>query len=164
MKDVHAGAGGVFALALDLLFLYALLSTFAGSGLTLFYPLAVAEAGATIAMTAVIAFGKPLGPGMGAVAIAAAKKRHFAAGLALGWAAIAIVTIAVGLLYTDVSALRLGLAGVAAALPPLAVAAAVLAVSRRNFGGVNGDVMGAANEIGRIAALAAMGAVLWTHF
>jgi adenosylcobinamide-GDP ribazoletransferase len=35
-------------------------------------------------------------------------------------------------------------------------------VAERNFGGVNGDVMGAANEIGRIAALLVLGMLVWT--
>jgi adenosylcobinamide-GDP ribazoletransferase len=63
-----------------------------------------------------------------------------------------------------VPAWRLGAAAIAALVSSLAIGAVLIRVADRNFGGVNGDVMGAANEIGRIAALAAMGVVLWTHW
>jgi adenosylcobinamide-GDP ribazoletransferase len=164
MKDVHAGSGGILAIGLDLLFLYALLSTFAGSDMPLLYPLLVAEVCAKVTMITVIAFGTSLGPGMGAMAIAAAKKSHYIAGVIIALAVIIIATLATGMSYTGVPAWRLGAAGIAALLSPFAVAAVLMRAADRNFGGVNGDVMGAANEIGRIAALAAMGVVLWTHW
>jgi adenosylcobinamide-GDP ribazoletransferase len=164
MKDVHAGAGGILAIGLDLLFLYALLSTFAGSDMPLLYPLLVAEACAKMAMVTVIAFGTSLGPGMGAMAIAAAKKSHYVAGVIIALAAISIATIATGMSCSSVPTWRLWAAGIAALVSSFAVGAVLLRVAGRNFGGVNGDVMGAANEIGRIAALAAMGVVLWTHW
>jgi adenosylcobinamide-GDP ribazoletransferase len=164
MKDVHAGAGGILAIGLDLLFLYAMLSTFAGSDVPLLLPLFVAEVCAKVAMITMIAFGKSLGPGMGAVVIAAAKKSHYAAGIIVAWAAIAIVVVVTGMFYHGLPEWRIWLAGLLAMLSPLAVAAVVLAMSRRNFGGVNGDVMGAANEMARIAALVVMGAVLWMRW
>lgn len=164
MKDVHAGAGGILAIGLDLLFLYALLSTFAGSDVPLLMPLFVAEVCAKVAMITVIAFGKSMGPGMGAMVIAAAKKSHYAAGIIVAWTAIAIALAMTGMFYGGLPVWRIGLAGLLAMLSPLAVAAVVLATSGRNFGGVNGDVIGAANETARIAALAVMGAVLWMHW
>ncbi|OPY25368.1 MAG: cobalamin synthase [Methanocella sp. PtaU1.Bin125] len=164
MKDVHAGAGGILAIGLDLLFLYALLATFAGSGMSLLFPVFLAEVGAKIAMITVIAFGKSLGPGMGATVIAAAKKSHYVAGIAVAWAAIAIATGITIISYDDFPAWRIGLAGLLAALAPLAVADAVRVTAGRNFGGVNGDVMGAANEMARIAVLVVMGAVLWMRW
>lgn len=164
MKDVHAGAGGILAIGLDLLFLYALLSTFVGSDVPMLLPLFVAEVSAKVAMITMIAFGKSLGPGMGAMAIAAAKKSHYIAGILVAWTAIVIALVITGMFYTGLPVWRIWLAGLLAMLSPLAVAAVVLAMSGRNFGGVNGDVMGAANETARIAALAIMGAVLWMHW
>jgi adenosylcobinamide-GDP ribazoletransferase len=164
MKDVHSGAGGILAIGLDLMFLYALLSAFAGSDVPLLYPLLVAEVCAKVAMITVIAFGTSLGPGMGAMAIAAANKSHYAAGVIIALVAIAIATVATGTYYTGVPAWRLAAAAIAALLAPFVVAAVLMRTADRNFGGVNGDVMGAANEIGRIAALTAMGVVLWTHW
>lgn len=164
MKDVHAGSGGILGIGLDLLFLYVLLSAFAGSDVPLIYPLLVAEACAKVAMISVIAFGTSMGPGMGALAITAAKKSHYAAGVIFALAAIAIAMAATGMLYSGLPAWRIWAAGAGAALSPFVVAALLMRAADRNFGGVNGDVMGAANEIGRIAALAFMGVVLWTHW
>ena len=164
MKDVHAGAGGIMAIGLDLLFLYALLSTFAGSDMPLLYPLLVAETGAKVAMITMIAFGKSLGPGMGAVAIAAAKKSHYAVGVIVAWAAITVAMVSTGMLYDGIPVWRIWMAGIAAMLSPIVAAAILMSVADRNFGGVNGDVMGAANEIGRITSLIVMGVILWTHF
>jgi adenosylcobinamide-GDP ribazoletransferase len=164
MKDVHAGAGGILAIGLDLLFLYALLSTFAGQNFPLLMPLLIAEICGKAAMITVIAFGKSLGPGMGAMAIAAAKKSHYMAGITIAWTAILIAAVVTGMFYDGLPVWRIWLAGLLAMVSPLAVAAVVLATAGRNFGGVNGDVMGAANESARIAALAVMGAVLWMHW
>jgi adenosylcobinamide-GDP ribazoletransferase len=164
MKDVHAGSGGILAIGTALLFLYALLSTFAGSDLPLLYPLLIAEACAKVAMITVIAFGTSIGPGMGAMAIAAAKKSHYTAGVIVALAAITIATVVTGMLYTDMPAWRIWAAGIAAMISPFVVAILLMRAADRNFGGVNGDVMGAANEIGRIAALAVTGMVLWMHW
>jgi adenosylcobinamide-GDP ribazoletransferase len=164
MKDVHAGAGGILGIGLDLLFLYALISTFAGFDMPILYPLFVAEACSKVSMITVIAFGKSLGPGMGAIAIAAAKKSHYFAGITIAIAAIAIAAAATGTFYTGMPAWRIWAAAIGAIISPFVVAALLMRAANRNFGGVNGDVMGAASEIGRIAALVVMGVVLWTHW
>jgi adenosylcobinamide-GDP ribazoletransferase len=164
MKDVHAGSGGILAIGLDLLFLYALLSAFAGSDMPLLYPLLVAETCAKVAMITVIAFGTSIGPGMGAMAIAAAKKSHYAAGVVIALTAITIATVVTGMAYTGLPAWRIWAAGIGAILSSFVVAALLMRAADRNFGGVNGDVMGAANETGRIAALAVMGVMLWMHW
>jgi adenosylcobinamide-GDP ribazoletransferase len=164
MKDVHAGSGGILAIGLDLLFLYALLSTFAGSNMPLLYPLLVAEVCAKVATSTVIAYGTSLGRGMGAIAIAAARKEHYRAGIAIATAAVIIATALTALVYSGTPFLRLLVVGVGAIISSMAAAVMLMKVADQNFGGVNGDVMGAANEIGRIAALAAMGVVLWMHW
>lgn len=164
MKDVHAGAGGILAIGLNLLVLYALISDFAGSGYKLFYPLLVAEICAKVAMITVITFGKSLGPGMGAMAIAGAKKSHFTAGFIFAAAVISLATIVIAMQNHGNYAWSVGLAGLAAILSPLVVAVVLMRIADRNFGGVNGDVMGAANEIGRIAALMVMGVIIWMPF
>jgi adenosylcobinamide-GDP ribazoletransferase len=164
MKDVHAGSGGILAIGLDLLFLYALLSTFTGSGLPLLYPLLVAEVCAKVAMITVIAYGASIGPGMGAIAIAAAKKEHYRAGIAIAAAVIIIATAATAISYSGLPFLRILVVGIGAMISSLVAAALLMKAADQNFGGVNGDVMGAANEIGRIAALAVMGVILWMHW
>ncbi len=163
MKDVHAGSGAILAIGLDLLFLYALLSTFAGSDVPLLYPLLVAEVCAKAAMITVIAFGTSLGPGMGAMAIAAAKKDHYVIGILIALSAIVIVAF-VTEIFTGIPTWRIWTAAIVAMMSPFAVAVLTMRAADRNFGGVNGDVMGATNEIGRLAALAAMGVMLWMHW
>ncbi|OYR41115.1 hypothetical protein DJ82_06300 [Halorubrum sp. Ib24] len=53
--------------------------------------------------------------------------------------------------------------GVAALLAALATAALLRRWSRRRLGGVSGDVLGATNELARVAALHA-GVIAWTRF
>ena len=55
------------------------------------------------------------------------------------------------------------LSGVAALLAALATAGLVRRWARRRIGGVSGDVLGATNELARIAALHA-GVIAWTRF
>ncbi|WP_144799812.1 adenosylcobinamide-GDP ribazoletransferase [Halorubrum depositum] len=55
------------------------------------------------------------------------------------------------------------LPGVAALLAALATAGALRGWARRRLGGVSGDVLGATNELARVAALHA-GVIAWTRF
>ncbi|WP_424359797.1 adenosylcobinamide-GDP ribazoletransferase [Methanocella sp. MCL-LM] len=164
MKDVHAGAGGLLFMAMDLLFLFALAMTFAGSSTWLFVPLLVAEICAKVAQVTIIAFGKSAHEGMGSYMIARMKKMHYLAAVAGGWITIAIVMVGAALLSGGGNPVRVIVAGGLVMLSPLATALIILMIADRNFGGVNGDVIGAANEIARIAALGVMGAVLWMRF
>ncbi|CAJ37698.1 adenosylcobinamide-GDP ribazoletransferase [Methanocella arvoryzae] len=164
MKDVHAGAGGLLFMAMDLLFLFALAMTFAGSPTWLFVPLLVAEGCAKVAQITIIAFGKSAHEGMGSYMIARMKKEHYLAAVIGAWIAIGIAIIGAAIIPGGGNPLRVIMAGGLAMLSPLAVALIILIISDRNFGGVNGDVIGAANEIARIAALGVMGAVLWMRF
>lgn len=164
MKDVHAGAGGLLFMAMDLLFLFALAESFAGSSTWLFVPLLVAEVCAKVAQITIIAFGKSTHEGMGSYMISRMKRGHYLAAVAGAWIVIAIAIAGAALISGAGQPLRAYLAGGLAMLSPLATALIILAISDRNFGGVNGDVIGAANEIARIVALGVMGAVLWMHF
>lgn len=146
MKDVHVGAGGVFFIVICLLALYAAISFAAGAGISLFLALFCAEIGAKAAMATAITFGKSLGTGMGAVTIAGARKSHYVIGLVIAailcWVAMGVTGILV-LFATVMTGLILAY------------------VAKNNFGGVNGDVIGATNEIARVVAIIAAGAVLW---
>lgn len=164
MKDVHTGTGGILFLALDLLFLFALLSEFAGSWLPVLLPLLAAEVGAKLAMSTVIAYGRSTAPGMGSFMIERASREQHLLGAIAALAAVAMATLFTALWCRDLFNARLWLGSLLALLASLAAAAAVMLVADRHFGGVSGDVMGAANEIARIAALAAMGATLWMRF
>jgi adenosylcobinamide-GDP ribazoletransferase len=164
MKDVHAGAGGLLFMAMDLLFLFALAETFAGSSTWLLVPLLVAEVCAKVAQITVIAFGKSAHEGMGSYMISRMKKTQYLAAVAGAWIIIVTAIVGAALISGAGQPLRVFLAGGLAMLSPLATALIILVISDRNFGGVNGDVIGAANEIARIVALGVMGAVLWMHF
>lgn len=177
MKDVHAGAGGILFISMDLLFLYSVISVFVGIGFSLLFALIVAEICAKTAMTTVATLGKSIHPGMGAVVIAGAKKDHYVKGLALA-VAICCVTMGIagfyyylpwlaspgGIFYVAGRMATMAALGLLAITSAVAVAFGILIVADRNFGGVNGDVIGASNEIARIAALALMGILLWMHF
>jgi len=164
MKDVHAGAGGILFIGMDLLFLYATISLFAGFGaFHLLLGLLAAEVCAKVCMATVAAFGESLGPGMGAMLIEKTKREHYMFGLAF---AIVVCVAAAGLFAVLPGARpNLPLYALAGFLP-VSVSAAlglfIVDVADRHFGGVNGDVMGAANEIGRVAALLVLGVLVWT--
>ena len=78
---------------------------------------------------------------------------------------ISSATIVIAWQNHGIYAWYMGLAGLSSHTISTAWSAVVLMrIADRNFGGVNGDVMGAANEIGRIAALIVMGVIIWMPF
>ncbi|HMK46360.1 MAG TPA: adenosylcobinamide-GDP ribazoletransferase [Methanocella sp.] len=164
MKDVHVGAGGLLFMAMDLLFLYALISTFAGSPMPLFIPLLVAEVCAKVAMAVIIAFGESTHQGMGSYMIERANRKHSMISVIGAWMVIIAMMLVAAWLWNGGSSIQVMIACGTVMLSPLVTALAMLAIADRNFGGVNGDVIGATNEIARILALCVMGVVLWTHF
>jgi len=167
MKDVHAGAGGILFIGMDLLFLFSAISLFAGyGGIALFMGLLVAEMCAKASMTTVAAFGKSLHPGMGSLLVDGTRMGHYVLGVLI---AFAVSGLAAGLLppllgYSGlelVRCLQFTVAGFLAVAVSLVAGLLLADMAGKNFGGVNGDVMGAANEIGRIAAFLALGILLW---
>jgi adenosylcobinamide-GDP ribazoletransferase len=174
MKDVHAGAGGILFIGMDLLFLYSAISLFAGMGFILLFPLFVAEICAKVAITTVASFGRSAHEGMGALVVNGAKKDHYSIGLLMAIAA-AFMAMAFWALstssYSDLTiyglfmvlerAFTMGILGLLAVISALAVGLAFINLGDRHFGGVSGDVMGASNEVARIVALLLMGILLW---
>jgi adenosylcobinamide-GDP ribazoletransferase len=159
MKDVHAGAGGILFIGMDLLFLYAAVSMFAGmGGYYLFAGLIVAEVCAKVCMTTAIAFGKSLPAGMGKALMDKTKKDHYIIGLAI---AIIVCVLAAGFAVAPWFDARYALIGFLSVSVSAALGLFIADLAEHNFGGVNGDVMGAANEIGRIAALIVLGILIW---
>jgi adenosylcobinamide-GDP ribazoletransferase len=164
MKDVHAGAGGILFIGMDLLFLYATVSLFAGFGAPyLLTGLLVAETCAKVCISTVAAFGTSLHQGMGSMLIERTRKEHYMAGLAIA------IVISVGAMWLLAfqpfiwrRALLLPLAGFLAVALSVALGLLIVDIATKNFGGVSGDVMGAANEAGRIASMLALGVLLWT--
>jgi len=149
MKDVSLGTGGAVFISVIILTAYAVLSDMPGRLLPL--ALLAAEISAKQAMIAFAAFSSSLQKGFGQIMIERTGGRQFLIGLTIS---ALLCSAALG---------PLGLAALAASQ----VAALVLImVARNNFGGATGDGIGAANEVGRMAALAGaltLGGVLpWT--
>lgn len=161
MKDVHAGAGGLLFMAMDLLFLYSMLSLFSGFQLYIIFPLFIAEVCAKMAMMTVIAFGRSAHEGMGAFMMQRMQKWQYYASMIIAVTIILSMTMLAAYAGGGIQPLRIALACFAAMLSPFAVAFALIFIGNKNFSGVNGDVIGAANEIARVTALVVMGVVLW---
>lgn len=139
MRDPSTGAAGTASLVLYFGGMAAALSTVRGA--ELLAALVAAEAAAKLSMVAVAAAGRPAAPGTGAM---------FASAMS-GWRRPA-ASAAIAAAIAGAAAGPAGLAMLAAAVGS---ALALTALAGRAFGGVTGDVMGAANELGRLAAVLA---------
>jgi adenosylcobinamide-GDP ribazoletransferase len=150
MKDTAVGTGGALAVALTVFGLGA-----AGVALADLPPAALAvvvaaEVGAKAAMATLVCLGSAPHEGLGSALTANATRRDLAP--------VVLVAAPAALAAWP------RIAPTAAAL----VAAFLVALGTRRWaratlGGVSGDVLGATNELARIAALHA-GVVAWTHF
>lgn len=149
MQDVALGVGGIFFCVLSLLSFYVSLSLIqslrVNAGVILFSSILLAEVCAKQSMVTASAFAKPIHEGLGALTIKNTTRLDllasflfsaFTAGLVLGWTGIS------ALLFSTLSALFL------------------LKISNHSFGGLSGDGIGAANEVGRITALFTAGLLL----
>lgn len=148
LKDTTLGVGGTVALSA------AVLATALGLLGVARLPVAVgvgtvvaAEVGAKAAMAGVACLGRARHKGLGSAFTARAEPRSLVA--------VVAVALPVAALAWPVAALTLGGAVAAGAL--------VAWWANRLVGGVNGDVFGAVNEVGRIAGLH-VGVVVWTLF
>lgn len=149
MKDPHSGAAGIFVVASYLiLFLVAAseacenpMEDVGSSGLPWPVPVAsgfvLSEVSAKLAMNVSMYLGPSAREGMGAVFVEESKPWKMASALA--------IAAGVCFLFTGLLSVIL-IAGIISSV-------VVTTVARRNFGGVTGDVFGAANEIGRLATL-----------
>ena len=139
MRDASVGSAGMAATSLCVVGLVASISL--TGGLDLLRAVLVSEILAKFAMVLAAGLGRPASPGgSGSVFVAAmARDRR---GLAAASGVMMVPVVVVG--HT---------AGLAMLGATVAVTLAVLAASRRGFGGVTGDVMGAANELARLASL-----------
>ena len=105
----------------------------------------IAETCGKQAMLTIATFGKSFQEGLGSMTIAGGTRRNFLIGMAF--------TIIV-------SGLLLGIAGWIALIVSTIAAFIILKVSNRHFKGLNGDGIGMANEIGRVAAIASVAFIL----
>ncbi|MBI4363003.1 MAG: adenosylcobinamide-GDP ribazoletransferase [Euryarchaeota archaeon] len=145
LRDHALGAGGLLLGGSALLLLIPALMSAAGGTRPLLLRLGVlvaAEAHAKAAMTVLIGLGRPMAEGMARPFLLSRRPHH--APLAIGLAAVSAL-------------LWLGPPGLALTAVSLGVALALLALAHRGLGGVNGDVLGASNELTRLAVLLSAG-------
>ena len=140
MKDLNTGIAGLFAVVMVLL-----LQVYSLPFLP-FYALYLAELNSKFAMLLALATKKPLGRGLGAYFMEGMNRRQLAIGTALYF----LLLLPIGCIEPRSLASSLG----------LLAGAYVVHLSLKNFGGLNGDCIGAVAEITRAGALLGM-AVVW---
>ncbi|MFZ2411137.1 MAG: adenosylcobinamide-GDP ribazoletransferase [Candidatus Methanoperedens sp.] len=150
MRDTAVGTGGlVFCIIAIIGIFVSLISILEINLLLLPYALIVAETSAKQSMVTVAAFGRKLYDGFGAMTVENTKSSDFLTGM--------VFTGAVSYFFLDVF-------GVEAFIASQLSGLLVLHTANRHFGGVSGDVVGASNEIGRLAALLYIGGLAWMRF
>lgn len=143
MGDLRVGIGG-----LTLTLMVTLSSIFAVSQLPLnlvVQGLTASEASAKLSMVFLALISRPARAGLGSKFIEGVKRR--------GGAAKFFVALISSL---AIAFLALSLIGVLMLVAGLLTAAAIATVSAKEFGGVTGDVFGAANEVSRMVSLMAL--------
>lgn len=152
LKDRTMGIGAVTALLITSLVSWAALLqllALCGGGSDLVWLLIAAEISARLSMMMVIAVAKPSHDGSGSIFIETMKGWRSAVGIILSLAVLAMLVLVIPA------------AGVLAAAVAAAMTGMVLAATGRHwFGGCGGDILGAAVELGRMAALLALAAAL----
>ena len=141
MRDGSVGAAGTSAVALSCIGAVAGLSL-AGGAYGLVLAVVLSEAAAKFAMVLMAAAGRPAAAGSSAVFAAAAHGRAGRLRLAAAAAAAAVPAVVLG-----------GHAGALALAAAAAAALVLVLVSSRSLGGITGDVLGAGNEVARLAAV-----------
>jgi len=161
LKDTNLGTGGVSFCILLLLTLYGSIRAVQEGGLTvfgsnlpmlMFASMFIAEVSAKQSMLTIAAFGKPIPPqdkqaypGLGAMTMNGATRKNFLIGFIFG----AVVCF-----------LPFGWIGLIPYMAACTSALVILNRSYAHFGGLNGDGIGTANEIGRVTALIIIAVIL----
>jgi len=138
LADRQIGTGGFAAGAAVLLLTFAALSGIRD----LLWALIIAEVAGKFSMAILTVYGEPFRDGIHAALHRQAK----------GWFPLAAALLCTPLILLPVAPVRLA----AAVLPAILVPALLLVISRHLFGGVNGDVVGASNDLTRALVLCAM--------
>lgn len=150
LRDTRVGVGGIGAL----FFVYAptlaaLIPLTADSPARAALALLAAEVSARSTMLLMLAFGKPAETGSSSVPFVRSLR---------GWRRTAGAALA--LLGPPILLLPLGTPMLLAALSALLTALAALRLSRRTFGGIGGDVVGATGEAARAVLLVILSATM----
>jgi adenosylcobinamide-GDP ribazoletransferase len=142
IKDPYIGVGGISFCALSFLLLFSAVTAIKPA--VLIPALVTAEAAAKLSMVEVASFGKATHEGLGSRFSSRSGPLTFVGALVL---------------TTGIAVLFFGLKGVIVLLPPIILSLGLVKLANMAFGGINGDVIGASNELGRLAALIAIGLV-----
>ena len=149
LKDSASGVGGMLLLGLTLIVLTLGALAFAGiDPMTALRVVIAAEVGAKLGMVVVVCYGRSAHEGLGSQLVDRLDSTHVPAALIAAVPAVALAPT--GTVHALVGA---ALAG------PL-VGVFTLTWAHGRLGGVNGDVIGATNEIGRAVGLH-LGVSLW---
>ena len=149
MRDTAIGTGGLVFCILAILGIFSILFFIAEiNSRPLFLPFAliVSETAAKQSMVTIAAFGRRLHEGFGAMTVDNTKKSDFIIGMVFSGA---------------VGYVLMGVFGIEAVIISQLAGLLVLNTANSHFGGLSGDVVGASNEIGRLAALFFMGGFAW---
>lgn len=134
MKDTQTGVAGVtFVLFVILFFVFAVFMIKGN-----IYKIIIAEICAKTAMLFAIFFGKPMEKGMGKIFIENLNKRAFPFSILFSFVISFVLLHYLGLLVVIVSIFS---------------SLVIVRIAHKNFGGVNGDVIGAVNELSRVTSL-----------
>lgn len=163
LKDVALGIGGVSYCVMSILALYAAIVSLQNEAITLsgvkqgslllLAALVVAEVCAMQCMLTIAAFGKPLHEGLGSILIDKTTKSKYIIGLIISIIICTLIMHAVWTWYI----------GIIVLLCSIISAFIVLNISNRHFKGVNGDIIGTSNEIGRTIALMSIVVILYFY-
>ncbi|MGP8321000.1 MAG: adenosylcobinamide-GDP ribazoletransferase [Methanosarcinaceae archaeon] len=154
LKDMSLGIGGVAYAVIALIALYASVTALQNGAVLLnctgmdaavvvFATMFIAEVSAKQAMLTIAAFGKPIHEGLGSMAINNTNVPKFTIGLLFSAVVCIFASGIIGYLVV----------GIVALFASIISALVILNISNRHFGGINGDCIGTANEIGRIIAV-----------
>jgi adenosylcobinamide-GDP ribazoletransferase len=140
IKDPYIGVGGISFCALAFLLLFSAVTSIKSA--TLIPAFVTAEAAAKLSMVEVASIGKATHKGLGSRFSERSGPLTFVAAL--------LLTVAVAVLC-------FGVKGIIVLLPPIALSFGLVKLANMAFGGINGDVIGSSNELGRLAALIVIG-------
>lgn len=149
MRDSSVGVGGLLAGGLVLLGLFAVGWELTELGRRSVGVIVAAEVAAKLAMLVVLVEGTPRHEGLGSALAEFATRRSLAVGVVLVVPAMAVTWPSP--------------AGAVALASGVAVAVGVERLARTRLGGTSGDVVGATNEVSRLAGLLA-GVIVWMHW
>ncbi|MCC7576790.1 MAG: adenosylcobinamide-GDP ribazoletransferase [Methanomethylovorans sp.] len=165
LKDVALGIGGVGFCVMGILAFYSSIVSLQSEAMVLandsmrtaaailLSAMLIAEVSAMQCMLTIAAFGKSLHEGLGSILVQNTTLPKYAVGLLGSVVVCALALQPFGLWY----------GGLIALIAAIISAFVVLNISNRHFGGMNGDVIGTSNEVGRTIALITIVLILSYH-